>query len=363
MPQQKTFRLPGKGAGYNALEEKTEDVPKPRPHEVLLKVHASTLNCSSSATIDLDSPLTDDADRDLAITTGAYPFPVKDNVVPFSDGAGTIVDVGEAVSDLAKGDWAIANFDITNMYGPQKDWSNGLGGPIDGVLREYVAIPAAAIVKIPKTTTLSWGHLASLVCTGTTVWNALYGNLPLKPGQTILCIGTGGVSMTATIFAKVAGARVIITSSSDEKLKLAREKYGADIGVNYKKTPNWSEEVNKITEGRGVDFVIENGGAGTIEQSIGCTARGGIVSVIGFLAPPEKMPDVATLVLGTGCVVRGINVGAKQLTEDMARFACANNLAIPIDQTFGFSRDGVVKAFKSMEEAGHVGKICIEISK
>lgn len=283
--------------------------------------------------------------------------------MPLSDASGTIAEVGEGVSHLSKGDWAIANFDVTNFYGAQSDWEHGLGGPIDGVLREYVAIPAAAIVKIPKTTTLSWGHLASLVCTGITAWNSLYGNMPLKPGQTLLAIGTGGVSMTAMIFAKAAGARTMITSSSDEKLKMAKEKYGVDHGINYKKTPNWSEEVNKITEGQGADHIIETGGSGTIEQSINCAARGGIVSVIGFLAQAEKLPDVATLILGKGCVVRGINVGAKQLTDDMARFACEKNLAIPIDQTFGFTKEEVIKAFKSIEEAGHVGKICIEVSK
>ena len=297
------------------------------------------------------------------IANGGYPFPVAENFVPLSDAAGEIAEVGASVSHLQKGDYAIANFDVTNLYGPQADWEHGLGGPIDGVLREYVAVPAAAIVKIPKTTKLSWGHLASLVCTGITAWNALYGNLPLKPGQTVLAIGTGGVSMTAAIFAKAAGAKFIITSSSDDKLKMAKEKYGVDHGINYKKTPNWSEEVNKLTDGQGVDFVIENGGAGTIEQSINCVARGGIISVIGFLAPPEKMPDVATMVLGKGCVVRGINVGAKQLTDDMAKFACEKNLAIPIDRTFGFSKEEVIEAYKCLEAAGHVGKICIEVSK
>ena len=299
----------------------------------------------------------------MVIANGGYPFPVAENFVPLSDAAGTIAEVGDGVTSLQKGDWAIANFDITNLHGPQADWEHGLGGPIDGVLREYVAIPETAIIKIPKTTKLSWGHLASLVCTGITAWNALYGNLPLKPGQTVLAIGTGGVSMTAMIFAKAAGAKTIITSSSDDKIKLAKEKYGVDHAINYKKTPQWSDEVNKITESQGVDFVIENGGSGTIEQSIGCVARGGIISVIGFLSIAEKMPDVASLVLGKGCVVRGINVGAKQLTEDMTKFATEKNLAIPIDQTFGFSKDEVVKAFKSLEKAGHVGKICIEVSK
>ena len=152
--------------------------------------------------------------------------------MPLSDGAGIIVDVGEDVTDVQKDDWAIANFDIFNLYGPQKDWGHGLGGPIDGMLRQYVNVPASAIVKIPKTTKLSWAQLAGLVCTGTTVWNSLYGNTPLKPGQTVLAIGTGGVSITALVIAKAAGATTIITSSSDDKLKLAKEKYGADYIIN-----------------------------------------------------------------------------------------------------------------------------------
>lgn len=123
--------------------------------------------------------------------------------------------------------------------------------------------------------------------------------------------------MTGLMIAKNAGAITIITSSSDDKLKLAKDKYGVDFTINYKKTPKWEEEVLKITENRGVDFIIENGGSGTIAQSLSCVARGGIISVVGFLSAADEMPDVASLVLGQGCVVRGINVGAKQLTEDM----------------------------------------------
>ena len=336
--------MPSKGAGYNALQEKSESIPKVKPHEVLLKVHATTLNF-----------------RDLVIANGQYPFPAKDDVVPFSDAAGTIEEVGSNVEGLEKGDWAIANFDVTNLYGPQKDWNNGLGGPIDGALREYLPVPASAIVKIPKTTTLSWSQLAGLVCTGTTAWNALYGNNPLRPGQTVLFIGTGGVSMTGLMLAKAAGANTIITSSSDDKLKLAQEKYGVDHKINYKKTPKWEEEVLKITDGQGVDFILENGGPGTIEQSLSCIKRGGIISVIGFLSAPEQMPDVASLVLGTGAIVRGINVGAKELTEQMVAFVCSKNLQMPVEKTFGFSRDEVIAAYKYMEAGSHVGKIAIKI--
>ena len=344
MSQQKVFRLPSKGAGYEAIKESSEPIPKPQPHEVLIKVHATTLNY-----------------RDLVIANGQYPFPAKDDCVPLSDGAGTIEGLGEGVEGLRKGDWVIANFDVTNLYGPQQDWEHGLGGPIDGMLREYVTIPSTAIVKIPKTTKLSWSQLAGLVCTGITAWNSLYGNIPLKPGQTVLFQGTGGVSMTGLMLAKAAGAITIITSSSDDKLKMAKEKYGVDHTINYKKTPDWDQEALKITDGRGVDYIIENGGSGTIAKSIGCIARGGIISVVGFLDAAKEMPDVAGLVLAQGCVVRGINVGAKQLADDMVAFVCGKNLDMPVEKTFGFSRDEVIKAYKYLEGATHVGKISIGI--
>ena len=344
MSQQKVFRLPSKGAGYQALEEKTEPIPKIRPHEVLLKVHATTLNY-----------------RDIVIANGQYPFPAKDNVVPLSDASGTIFEVGSAVEGIQKDDWAIANFDISNLFGPQQDWLHGLGGPIDGALQQYLTVPASAIVKIPKTTKLSWGQLAGLVCTGTTAWNSLFGNIPLKPGQTVLFQGTGGVSMTGLMLAKAAGAISIITSSSDEKLKMAKEKYGADHLINYNKTPDWDQQALKITGGRGVDFIIENGGSGTIAQSCECIARGGIIAVVGFLKAAEQMPDVAGLVLGHGCIVRGINVGAKQMTEDMIAFVCGKNLDMPVEKTFGFSRDQIIEAYKYLESGNHVGKISIEI--
>lgn len=362
MSQQKVLRLPKKGAGYNALEEKQEPVPKVQAHEVLLKIHATTLNF-----------------RDLAIANGQYPFPVKDNACPLSDAAGTIEDIGDGVRDLEKGDYAIINFDITSesaavfsllseltdrpdMFGPQQNWENGLGGPIDGVLREYITVPASAVVKIPKTTKLSWSQLAGLVCTGTTAWNALYGNNALKPGQTVLFQGTGGVSMTGLMLARAAGAITIITSSSDDKLKMAKEKYGVDHTINYKKTPEWEKEAMKITNGRGVDFILEVGGSGTIAQSFGCIASGGIIAVIGFLKVADEMPDVASLALGTGAVVRGINVGARQLTEDVVAFVCGKGLDMPVEKAFGFSRDQVVEAYKYLESGSHIGKIAIEIA-
>lgn len=167
--------------------------------------------------------------------------------------------------------------------------------------------------------------------------------------------------MTGLMLAKAAGAITIITSSSNDKLKLAKDKYGVDYTINYKETPEWEQEALKITDGRGVDFIIENGGSGTIAQSLECIARGGIIAVVGFLSVADQMPDVAGLVLGHGCVVRGINVGAKQMTEELVSFVCGKGLEMPVEKTFGFSRDQVIEAYKYLESGSHVGKICIEI--
>lgn len=176
--------------------------------------------------------------------------------------------------------------------------------------------------------------------------------------------GTGGVSITGLILAKAAGATTIITSSSDKKLKHVQETYGADHTINYKTTPNWSEEVQKITKGHGADFILENGGAGTIAQSLNAVAYGGSIAVIGFLAscPQDKMPDVAALALSKGAVVRGIMVGSKQHLEEVARFVVERGLTVPVEREFGSSRDEIVAAFEYLTSGDHVGKVCIRMS-
>jgi NADPH:quinone reductase-like Zn-dependent oxidoreductase len=171
----------------------------------------------------------------------------------------------------------------------------------------------------------------------------------------ICSIGTGGVSITGLILAKAAGATTIITSSSDDKLAQVQKTYGADFTINYKTTPEWSKEVLKI---------LENGGAGTIAQSIDAVAYGGNIAVIGFLAscPQDKMPDVAALALGKGAVVRGIMVGSKQQLEDVTRFVTSKNLNVPVEREFGFSREEVVNAFEYLVSGQHIGKVCITVS-
>ncbi|KAJ5666117.1 uncharacterized protein N7477_008565 [Penicillium maclennaniae] len=344
MAKHTVLRLTKQGHWDN-LAEFQEPRPSAGKHEVLVKVQSVSLNF-----------------RDIAIATGKYPFPVKENVVPGSDAAGDIIETGEGVSGFKKGDKVVITFDLATLYGPIKSWHNGQGGPIDGVLREYVSVPASTVVKIPEASTLTYAQWASVVCTGTTAWNSLYGNNPLKPGQTVLFQGTGGVSITGLALAKAAGATTIITSSSDEKLQLVKEKYGADYGINYKKTPDWASEARKITGGQGVDYILENGGSGTIKQSLEAIAFGGVISVIGFLsaAPQEEMPDVASLALGKGAVVRGIMVGSKQQMEEAIQFIGQRNLPVPVEKTFKFGRDQVVEAMNYLVGGQHIGKVCID---
>ncbi|CAN9475139.1 alcohol dehydrogenase [Alternaria sp. MG1] len=346
MTTQRVFRLPQRTSILD-LQVNEEKVPEPASQEVLIRIKSIALNF-----------------RDFAVATGKYPFPVKDNVVPCSDLSGEVVRVGNQVDDFAEGDRVIASFDLKTLYGAMPDWHHSLGGCYDGVLREYIALPSSALVKVPSTSGLSFAQLSALVCTGTTAWNALYGNNPLKPGQTVLFLGTGGVSITGLILAKAAGAVTIITSSSDDKLAQVRKTYGADYTINYKSNANWSQEVLKITNGHGADFILENGGAGTIAQSIEAVAYGGNIAVIGFLAPcqQDKMPDVAALALSKGAIVRGIMVGSKQQLEDVTRFVTSKNLNVPVEKVFGFEREDVVSAFEYLVSGQHIGKVCIVVN-
>ncbi|KAE8362898.1 NAD(P)-binding protein [Aspergillus caelatus] len=345
---QKVIRLNGPRTSVHNLKAFQEPIPEPSKHEVLIKVHAVSLNF-----------------RDVAVATSLYPFPVKDNVVPCSDAAGVVVKVGEGVNKIAVDDHVIGTFDISNLFGQQMDWLNGQGAPIDGVLREYVCIPAASAVQIPKESPLSFCEWSTLVCTGVTAWNALYGNIPLKPGQTVLFQGTGGVSITGLILAKAAGATTIITSSSDEKLAFVKEKYGVDYTINYKKHPEWSKEVLRLTNGDGVDFIFENGGSGTIGESLNAVKMGGNISVIGFLSQAEqsKMPDVASLALAKGAVVRGIVVGSTQLLQEVTRFVARKGLRLPVDKVFEFTEKSIIEAYEYMASGSQVGKICIKVAE
>lgn len=179
--QQTVYRLENK-EGYKSIKPRSEPIPAPTKFEVLIQIKAVALNY-----------------RDVAISNGSYPFPVTDKVVPVSDCAAVVVAVGDGVESVTKGDKVVVTFDGTNQYGPQRDWNHGHGGPVDGFLRQYAVVAASAVVKIPGDTKLGWPQLASLVCTGVTAWNALFGPVQVRPGQIVLVQGSSMSTLFPTI--------------------------------------------------------------------------------------------------------------------------------------------------------------------
>ncbi|OKL58529.1 hypothetical protein UA08_06371 [Talaromyces atroroseus] len=332
MPLQTVFRFPTKNA-FEDLVSYQEDIPKPSSNEVLIKVRAVSLNS-----------------RDCQIATSRYPFGSKDQVIPGSDAAGDIVEVGSAVREFATGDRVVVSFDNTRLYGPARDVVSGQGGGVDGVMAQYIARPASAVVKVPANSPQSYSELASLVCTGVTAWNSLYGNNPLKPGQTVLV-------------QKAAGATTIVTSSSDEKLKAVKNIFNPDYCINYTKTPDWASEAVKLTGGKGMDHILEIGGVGTIAQSLSAIAQGGVISIIGYLAKydPAQVPNVLLLALGKEAVLRGIQIGPVCMLNDLVTFVSRRKLRFQIEKEFKFTRDEIVAAYNHLASGKHIGKICIVV--
>ena len=244
------YRLP-KQTGFDDLTLTNADLPACGRGQVLVRMRAASLNF-----------------RDLAVATGRYMMSaLPPNLVPLSDGAGEVIEVGDGVMRVKAGD-RVAGIFMQSWLGGEMEPADGqtaLGGAINGVLAEYVVFDEAGLVHIPPH--LSFEQAATLPCAAVTAWNALYGLQKLQPGQSVLILGTGGVSVFALQFAHAAGARVIATSSSDAKLERARA-LGASDGINYKTHPDWQDEVKRLTGGRGVDHVVEVGGPGTLARSL-----------------------------------------------------------------------------------------------
>lgn len=333
----KAYELRQFGVENLTLVEREE--PRPGPHEVVVRFHAACLNY-----------------RDLMFAKGVYNPKAKLPSVPLSDGAGVVSAVGEGVTRWKVGDRVCPLFAQGWLDGGPSAQKNrtALGaGELDGVLRESGAFHENGLVRIPEH--LSFEEAATLPCAAVTAWNALVESGHLKAGDTVLTLGTGGVSMFALQFAKMHGARVIATSSSDEKLARARE-LGADETVNYKQTPAWEKEVLRLTNGAGVDHVVEVGGAGTLAKSIACTRVGGHVAVIGVLASEGDFNPISILMKSIR--VQGIFVGSRQMFEDMNRAISAARLKPVIDRTFAFSE--AREALKHMESGAHFGKIVLK---
>jgi len=272
------------------------------------------------------------------------------------------VKLGTDVTGWKVGDRVCANFATDHLYGDTTPeiLPTALGGPIHGVLTEYRTFPAHSLVSIPKH--FSYEEASTLPCAAVTAYNALHGAVPVKAGDYVLVLGTGGVSIFGLQFAVASGATVIATSSSDEKLKVA-SKLGAKHVVNYRSSPNWEEEVLKITKGRGVDHVIEIGGAGSLPKSIQSTRLGGQIHLIGFLSKDKT--DAATIarsVLRRAAILRGILIGSVAQFNDMNRLIAANpDVTRPfIDKVFPF--EAAKDAYYYLASQAHVGKVVIKVS-
>jgi NADPH:quinone reductase-like Zn-dependent oxidoreductase len=325
--------------GIDTLAKADLPMPKPAYRQVLVKVAACSLNF-----------------RDLAIVLGKYRMPVKPNVIPLSDGAGEVIEVGAGTTRVKVGDRVAGCFFQRWTGGlPGTDTQgSALGGTTDGMLAEYVVLEEGGVVKLPAH--LSYEEGAALPCAGVTAWNALVEHGKLTAGDTVLVQGTGGVSIFALQFARLSGATVIATSSSDEKLAHAKQ-LGAAHGINYKTTPDWDKAAVELTGGRGVDQVVEVGGAGTMAKSLGAIRSGGKVSMIGVLTGAAELNPM--LIMGKRANVQGISVGSTQMFEAMNRAIAGGGLKPVIDKVFGF--DDTPAAFKYLQSARHFGKIVISL--
>jgi NADPH:quinone reductase-like Zn-dependent oxidoreductase len=335
----KVYEIPKIPAGLEGLRRAERPEPKPGPNDVLVRIRAAALNY-----------------RDHAILVGSYRYNLDHDTIPCSDGAGDVVAVGPGVTRFKVGDRVIPTFFQIWIDGLPPKNRSALGAPLDGTLAEFVSLHEDGWVAMPKS--LSYEEAATLPCAGPTAWNALMlAGTRIKPGDTVLCLGTGGVSMFALQFARLAGATVIATSSSDEKLKRAKA-LGAAHGINYKTTPDWDKAAVELTGGRGVDQVVEVGGAGTMAKSLGAIRMGGKVSMIGVLSGAADLNPM--LIMGKRANVQGISVGSMQMFEAMNRAIAAGGMKPVIDSTFTF--DQVREAFKHLQSAQHFGKIVINVA-
>lgn len=325
-------------AGLQNLRFVDADPPQPRPGEVLVRIRASSVNF-----------------HDDLVVHGRIPS--VDGRIPMTDGAGEVVAVGEEVIDLNVGDAVVSTF-WPYWFGGEMTPATRRdipGETVDGYASEYTCKPAHFFTKAPAGCT----HLeaATLTCAGVTAWRALVTCGHVKPGETVLIQGSGGVSLLALQFAKAAGARVIATSSSEAKLEKL-ERLGADAVINYKAVPNWGEKAKALTDGRGVDHVIEVGGPATFAQSIAACRTGGHIAIVGVLtgfAGEISIPALFSNQIRTS----GISIGSRADQEDMIRAIAVNRLRPVIDRSFSLQE--IVAAFEYYESQQHFGKVCLEL--
>lgn len=316
--------------------------PRPGPSQVLLRVRAASLNY-----------------RDQAIALGAYVGgAVARDTIPLSDGAGEVTEVGPGVTRVRPGDRVMGLFNQIPPDGPPFGTRAALGAPLDGVLAEQIVLYEDGVIAMPAG--LSFEQAACLPCAGVTAWHALmHAGRPIRAGDAVLVLGTGGVSMLALQFARAAGARVIATSSSDDKLARALA-LGASDGINYTRSPDWDRDVMTLTGGRGVDCVVEVGGTGTLNRSFQSLAFGGKVVLIGVLTgrgggdvnPYTLMPKWASL--------HGIFVGNREMFESMNKAIEANGIMPVVGKVFPFAE--ALQAYRCQASGDFFSKVVIQVT-
>lgn len=325
--------------GIDNLEITERPDPKPGYGQVLVKIKTVSLNY-----------------RDLMVVKGLYNPRMNFPLVPCSDGAGEVIEVGEGVTRVKQGDRVAGILMQTWISGElnESKAKSALGGAIDGVLAEYVLFDKDGLVHIPEH--LSYEEAASLPCAAVTAWNGLITSGGLKPGDTVLVMGTGGVSIFALQFAKISGARVIATSSSDEKLERVKQ-LGASDGINYKSVPDWDKKVWELTKKVGVDHVVEVGGAGTLAKSLRAVRMGGHISLIGVLSGAGEANPLPAVMKNIR--IQGIYVGSREMFEAMNSAISLHQLHPVIDRVFPFEETR--EALGYMESGSHFGKIVIQV--
>ena len=328
----------GAGGGFENVSIGSSRPREPGPHEVVVRVRASSLNY-----------------HDYGVVAGA--MGPSETRIPMSDGAGEVLAVGPDVQEFQVGDHVVSTFFPDWLDGPPRSagFSRTPGDGMDGYAREEITMPATAFTRAPAG--YSHAQAATLTTAGLTAWRALMEDGPLQPGQTVLVQGSGGVSVFALQFAKLAGARVIATSSNDAKLSRLKA-LGADEVINYRQTPDWGKVAMEMTDGRGVDHVLDVGGPDTLEQSMLAAGVGGHIALIGVLSGIESRLPLG-IALGKQLRLQALLVGSRRQQQDMIRAIDVSGLRPVIDRHFAL--DDIVDAFRYQESGAHFGKIVLDI--